>query len=64
MTLMLGVLAYAVYRKLYSRVSEKGGEKPHLHIKLMPGLMIFGIGLMLKQRQVKKMISSYVGERC
>ncbi len=29
---------------------------------LAPGVDDFGLGLLLKQRQVKRMISSYVGE--
>ena len=31
-------------------------------LNLVPGVDDFGLGLLLKQKQIKRMISSYVGE--
>ena len=48
-------------RKLYSSISKKK-VKGLTCISNNAGVDDFGIGLMLQQKQVKKMISSYVGE--
>jgi 3-oxoacid CoA-transferase subunit A len=38
------------------------GTKNHIVVSNNCGIEDFGLGLMLKQRQIKRMKSSYVGE--
>ena len=62
MTLMLGGFGLCgIPENLISAMVKKGNKKLTF-ISNNAGVDEFGIGLLLKTRQVKKMISSYVGE--
>src|SRR5882757_2896207 len=62
MTLMLGGFGMSGLPENCIAALVKKGVKDLTCISNNAGVDDFGIGLMLKQRQVKKMISSYVGE--
>lgn len=62
MTLMLGGFGLCGIPENCIAALVKKGVKGLTCISNNAGVDDFGIGLMLKQRQVKKMISSYVGE--
>lgn len=62
MTLMLGGFGLCGIPENCIQALVKKGVKGLTCISNNAGVDDFGIGLMLKQRQVKKMISSYVGE--
>src|SRR6202012_5128871 len=62
MTLMLGGFGLCGLPENTIAALVKKGVKELTCISNNAGVDDFGIGLMLKQRQVKKMISSYVGE--
>src|SRR5882672_5511847 len=62
MTLMLGGFGLCGIPENCIAALVKKGLKGLTCISNNAGVDDFGIGLMLKQRQVKKMISSYVGE--
>src|SRR6201991_1255932 len=62
MTLMLGGFGMCGLPEKCIAALVKKGVKDLTCISNNAGLDDFGIGLMLNQRQVKKMISSYVGE--
>jgi 3-oxoacid CoA-transferase subunit A len=62
MTLMLGGFGLCGIPENCITALVKKGVKNLTCISNNAGVDDFGIGLMLKQRQVKKMISSYVGE--
>ena len=62
MTLMLGGFGLCGIPENCIAALVKKGVKGLTCIANNAGVDDFGIGLMLKQRQVKKMISSYVGE--
>jgi len=62
MTLMLGGFGMSGLPENSIAALVKKGVKNLTCISNNAGVDDFGIGLMLKQRQVKKMISSYVGE--
>jgi 3-oxoacid CoA-transferase subunit A len=62
MTLMLGGFGLCGIPENCIGALVKKGVKQLTCISNNAGVDDFGIGLMLKQRQVKKMISSYVGE--
>ena len=62
MTLMLGGFGLCGIPENCIAALVKKGLKDLTCISNNAGVDDFGIGLMLKQRQVKKMISSYVGE--
>ena len=62
MTLMLGGFGLCGIPENCIAALVKAGIKNLTCISNNAGVDDFGIGLMLKQRQVKKMISSYVGE--
>lgn len=62
MTLMLGGFGMSGLPENTIAALVKKGVKDLTCISNNAGVDDFGIGLMLKQRQVKKMISSYVGE--
>ncbi|PIY09067.1 MAG: succinyl-CoA--3-ketoacid-CoA transferase [Flexibacter sp. CG_4_10_14_3_um_filter_32_15] len=62
MTLMLGGFGLCGIPENSITALVKSGKKGLTCISNNAGVDDFGIGLMLKQRQVKKMISSYVGE--
>src|SRR6266481_778664 len=62
MTLMLGGFGLCGLPEKCIAALVKKGVKNLTCISNNGGVDEFGIGLMLKQRQVKKMISSYVGE--
>jgi len=62
MTLMLGGFGLCGLPEKCIAALVKKGVKNLTCISNNAGVDDFGIGLMLKQRQVKKMISSYVGE--
>lgn len=62
MTLMLGGFGLCGIPENSITALVKSGVKGLTCISNNAGVDDFGIGLMLKQRQVKKMISSYVGE--
>ncbi|MEJ7780240.1 MAG: CoA transferase subunit A [Daejeonella sp.] len=62
MTLMLGGFGLCGIPENCINALVKKGVKDLTCISNNAGVDDFGIGLMLKQRQVKKMISSYVGE--
>lgn len=62
MTLMLGGFGLCGIPENCISALVKMGVKDLTCISNNAGVDDFGIGLMLKQRQVKKMISSYVGE--
>jgi len=62
MTLMLGGFGMSGLPGKCIAALVKKGVKELTCISNNAGVDDFGIGLMLKQRQVKKMISSYVGE--
>src|ERR1700740_3795899 len=62
MTLMLGGFGLCGLPENCIAALVKKGVKDLTCISNNAGVDDFGIGLMLKQRQVKKMISSYVGE--
>lgn len=62
MTLMLGGFGLCGIPENCIAALVKKGVKNLTCISNNAGVDDFGIGLMLKQRQVKKMISSYVGE--
>src|SRR6201996_4747345 len=62
MTLMLGGFGLCGLPENCIAALVKSGVKDLTCISNNAGVDDFGIGLMLKQRQVKKMISSYVGE--
>lgn len=62
MTLMLGGFGLCGIPENSIAALVKKGVKGLTCISNNAGVDDFGIGLMLKQRQVKKMISSYVGE--
>ena len=62
MTLMLGGFGMCGLPEKCIAALVKSGVKELTCISNNAGVDDFGIGLMLKQRQVKKMISSYVGE--
>src|SRR3978361_1769747 len=62
MTLMLGGFGLCGLPEKCIAALVKKGVKELTCISNNAGVDDFGIGLMLKQRQVKKMISSYVGE--
>lgn len=61
-TLMLGGFGLCGIPENCISALVKKGVKNLTCISNNAGVDDFGIGLMLKQRQVKKMISSYVGE--
>lgn len=61
-TLMLGGFGLCGIPENCITALVKKGSKDLTCISNNAGVDDFGIGLMLKQRQVKKMISSYVGE--
>src|SRR6201992_1741893 len=62
MTLMLGGFGLCGLPENSIAALVRKGVKDLTCISNNAGVDDFGIGLMLKQRQVKKMISSYVGE--
>lgn len=62
MTLMLGGFGLCGIPENCITALVKAGVKGLTCISNNAGVDDFGIGLMLKQRQVKKMMSSYVGE--
>src|SRR6201993_1777787 len=62
MTLMLGGFGMCGLPEKCIAALVKKGVKNLTCISNNAGVDDFGIGLMLKQKQVKKMISSYVGE--
>lgn len=62
MTIMLGGFGLCGIPENCIAALVKKGVKQLTCISNNAGVDDFGIGLMLKQRQVKKMISSYVGE--
>ena len=62
MTLMLGGFGLCGIPENCIAALVKAGQKDLTCISNNAGVDDFGIGLMLQQRQVKKMISSYVGE--
>ena len=62
MTLMLGGFGLCGIPENCIAALVKAGQKDLTCISNNAGVDDFGIGLMLEQRQVKKMISSYVGE--
>lgn len=62
MTLMLGGFGLCGLPENCIAALVKSGKKNLTCISNNAGVDDFGIGLMLKQKQVKKMISSYVGE--
>src|ERR1700749_4604552 len=62
MTLMVGGFGLCGLPENCIAALVKKGTKELTCISNNAGVDDFGIGLMLKQRQVKKMISSYVGE--
>ncbi|WP_295798384.1 CoA transferase subunit A [Mucilaginibacter sp.] len=62
MTLMMGGFGMSGLPENCIAALVKKGVKDLTCISNNAGVDDFGIGLMLKQRQVKKMISSYVGE--
>ncbi len=62
MTLMLGGFGLCGLPEKCIEALVKKGVKNLTCISNNAGVDDFGIGLLLKQRQVKKMISSYVGE--
>src|SRR5580704_3247808 len=62
MTLMLGGFGMCGLPENCIAALVKKGVKELTCISNNAGVDDFGIGLMLKQKQVKKMISSYVGE--
>jgi len=62
MTLMLGGFGLCGIPENCIAALVKSGVKNLICISNNAGVDDFGIGLMLKQRQVKKMIASYVGE--
>src|SRR6202789_740768 len=62
MTLMLGGFGLCGLPENCIAALVKKGVKELTCISNNAGVDDFGIGLMLRQRQVKKMISSYVGE--
>src|SRR5471030_3405953 len=62
MTLMLGGFGLCGLPENLIAALVKKGVKELTCISNNAGVDDFGIGLMLKRRQVKKMISSYVGE--
>src|SRR5580693_10676077 len=62
MTLMIGGFGMSGLPEKCIGALVKKGVKDLTCISNNAGVDDFGIGLMLKQRQVKKMISSYVGE--
>lgn len=62
MTLMLGGFGLCGIPENCIAALVEGGQKDLTCISNNAGVDDFGIGLMLQQRQVKKMISSYVGE--
>ncbi len=62
MTLMLGGFGLCGIPENCINALVKKGVKDLTCISNNAGIDDFGIGLMLKQRQVRKMISSYVGE--
>jgi len=62
MTLMLGGFGLSGIPENCIAALVKKGVKQLTCISNNAGVDDFGIGLMLKQKQVKKMISSYVGE--
>jgi 3-oxoacid CoA-transferase A subunit len=62
MTLMLGGFGLCGIPENCINALVKAGIKDLTCISNNAGVDDFGIGLMLQQRQVKKMISSYVGE--
>ncbi len=62
MTLMLGGFGLCGIPENCISALVKAGQKNLTCISNNAGVDGFGIGLMLEQRQVKKMISSYVGE--
>ena len=62
MTLMLGGFGLCGIPENCIAALVKTGQKDLTCISNNAGVDDFGIGLMLEQRQVKKMISSYVGE--
>lgn len=62
MTLMLGGFGLCGIPENCISALVKGGQKNLTCISNNAGVDDFGIGLMLQQHQVKKMISSYVGE--
>src|SRR5450755_236763 len=62
MTLMLGGFGLCGLPENSIAALVKKGVKELICISNNAGVDDFGIGLMLRQRQVKKMISSYVGE--
>src|SRR6202161_499055 len=62
MTLMLGGFGLCGLPENCIAALVRKGVKDLTCISNNAGVDDFGIGLMLKQRQVKKMISSYVGE--
>src|SRR6476661_9841573 len=61
-TLMLGGFGLCGIPEKCIAALVKKGVKNLICISNNAGVDDFGIGLMLKQKQVKKMISSYVGE--
>src|SRR5580704_253463 len=62
MTLMLGGFGMCGLPENCIAALVKKGVKDLTCISNNAGVDDFGIGLMLRQRQVKKMVSSYVGE--
>jgi len=62
MTLMLGGFGLCGIPENCIKAIVAGGQKELTCISNNAGVDDFGIGLMLQQHQVKKMISSYVGE--
>jgi 3-oxoacid CoA-transferase subunit A len=62
MTLMLGGFGLCGLPENCIAALVRKGVKNLTCISNNAGVDDFGIGLMLKQRQVKKMVSSYVGE--
>src|ERR1700743_2366475 len=62
MTLMLGGFGLCGLPEKCIAALVKKGVKDLTCISNNAGVDDFGIGLMLKQRQVRKMVSSYVGE--
>jgi 3-oxoacid CoA-transferase subunit A len=64
MTLMLGGFGLCGIPENCIDALVKKNVKNLTCISNNAGVDDFGIGLMLQQRQVKKMISSYVGREC
>ena len=62
MTVMAGALASAAFRKPDPRPARQRRQRPSRSSPNNAGVDDFGLGLLLKTRQIARMISSHVGE--